>query len=45
MRRPNSVFFKLAGLALFVTVVAALTPQTSFGQKPPILEAPSMSTW
>jgi hypothetical protein len=34
------VFFKLAGLALLVAFVAALTPQVSFGQKPPILAAP-----
>jgi hypothetical protein len=32
--RADNVFFKLAGLALLVAFVAALTPQTSFGQNP-----------
>jgi hypothetical protein len=40
MFRADNVFFKLAGLALLVAFVAALTPQASFGQKPPILAAP-----
>jgi hypothetical protein len=40
MPRADSVFVKLAGLALLVAVAAALTPQSSFGQKPPILETP-----
>lgn len=46
MPRPNPHFLKLTGLALFVAVVSALTPASSFGQKsgPPVLEVSVVNT-
>ena len=40
MTRGTNTYFRLAGLGLFVAVLTTALPQSGFGQKPPVLQAP-----